>query len=71
MHGTPDTSIQIVVVLRNQVHIVKHVTRVIVLFGFHVAYVIELSFVEGFFIDLQNTKKCSRDRFVNGEDSEF
>ena len=62
MHGTPDTSIQIVVVLRNQVHIVKHVARVIVLFGLLVAYIIEFSFVEGFFIDLQNTKKCSRDR---------
>ena len=56
MHGAPDASIQIVVVLWNQVHIVKHVTRVIVLFGFLVAYVIELPFVEGFFIDLRNIK---------------
>ena len=31
----------------------KHVTRVIVLFGFLVAYVIELSFDEGFFVSLQ------------------
>ena len=57
MHGAPDTSIQIVVVLRNQVHIVKNVTCVIVLFGFRVAYVIELSFVERFVVSLQKVNQ--------------